>query len=119
MRREGSKMKHLAATLAALGAMAVVVMAEGAGTERRMARPESTRSSVERLMAADPGVHTQEPVQSARCTEKHCTSEPIEVEVMRGSSEWPLPDSLATATWADAGLGPAGVARVGGRLLIG
>jgi hypothetical protein len=85
-------MKQLAVWLAALGAMAaVVVPAEGALAGRRMAMPETRLSSVEGLMANDPRVHTQEPVQGARCAGKECTPEPIDAEVLRG------PDRMALA----------------------
>jgi hypothetical protein len=84
-------MKQLAVALAALGAMAVVMTAEGAVAGRRMVMPETRLSPTEGLMANDPRVHTQEPVQGARCAGKECTPEPVDAEVLRG------PDRMALA----------------------
>jgi hypothetical protein len=75
-------MKRMAAALAALVVIAVVATAEGAVRERRMGGPEPATPLVERLLVSDPRVHTQEPVQGARCTEDECTPQPIDVEVL-------------------------------------
>ena len=73
-------MKRLAATVAVLGALVVVGTSEGAVPERRMAVRQPVVQSVEQLKAGELPVHTQEPVQGARCRGKKCTPEPIDVE---------------------------------------
>jgi hypothetical protein len=75
-------MRRLAATVAALGAL-LVVTAEAAVPERPMAVRQPMVQSVVRIKAGELPVHTQEPVQGARCRERICTPEPVEVEAVR------------------------------------
>jgi hypothetical protein len=84
-------MKRLAATVAALGAMVVVVTAEGAVPERPMAVRVPVAQSVEQLRAGELPVHTQEPVQGARCRGKKCTPEPVDVEAIGAPDPRQLP----------------------------
>jgi len=75
-------MKQMAAAMAALVVIAVLTTAEGAVRERWIVVTEPAMPLVERLLVSDPRVHTQEPVQGARCTEDECTPQPIDVEVL-------------------------------------
>jgi hypothetical protein len=71
-------MNRLGATLAALAVTLVVTTAEGAVAERLPVREPAWRSVG--VTGSELPVHTQEPVQGARCREKKCTPEPIDAE---------------------------------------